>query len=366
MRLTAIIHKEFLHILRDSRTLTLVLLMPLVMIFLYGWAINLDVKHIKIGVVDLENSPESRALIRRFSESGYFEIKYYLKHSNEFEALFRKGSIKGGLTIPADFSRSIAHNFSTPIQLVVDGSDGNTAQTMLNYARSIVAQYNTDLLPAGMKVPMEITPRFWYNPAMESADFIVPGLAAVILMMISALMTSISIVREKETGTLEQVLVSPIHVVETIAGKVIPYIGLALIDGLLTIGIGLIIFGVPFVGSPLLLLMNTVIYLYAALALGLFISTLANTQQNAMAAALLATLLPSMMLSGFVFPIASMPVALQWLSKIIPATYYLKIIRGILLKGTDMSTLYPNTLILLGIGTLFLVFAVRKFKVKLG
>jgi ABC-2 type transport system permease protein len=366
MRLRAIILKEFLHIFRDSRTLFLVLLMPVFMIFLYGWAVNLDAKNIQIAVADLDQSPASRYFIDKFAQSKYFQVTQYVTQPDEFEDLFRRYEVRAGITVPADFGKSIGNEFATSVQLIVDGYDGNTAQTVLNYARAIVAQYNTELLPQGFEAPIEVIPRFLYNPSLESGNFIVPGLAAVILMMISALLTSVSIVREKETGTLEQILVTPVHVIETIVGKVIPYVFLAFMDGMLTIGIGVLVFDVQFEGAAWVLLTNTLVYLYSALALGLLISTLASTQQAAMATALMLTLLPSIMLSGFMFPIAGMPLILQVITRLIPATYFLEIIRGVLLKGTGYAELYHNTLILFGIGTLFLLLAIRKFKVRLG
>ncbi len=365
MRLWAIIKKEFFHILRDPRSLGIIVLMPLLMVLIFGYAINLDLKNIPIAVVDNDHSADSRRLIHAFSRSGYFEVRAYPANAADFETLFRAGKIKGGLTIPRGFAASIATQLETPVQIIVDGSDGNVGQTILQYSEAILMDFSSKITPQQMQMPVEMRPRFWYNETLQSANFIVPGLVAVILMMISALLTSITIAREKETGTLEQLLAAPVHPVEIIVGKVVPYIALALLDGLIIIGAGLLIFDVPFHGSPMVLLMGTLIYLYPCLTLGLLISTLSRTQQVAMMQALIITILPSMMLSGFIFPIASMPKLHQFISSVIPATYYLRIIRGVLLKGVDAAVLAPDALILLIIGTVFIGLAVKKFKVKI-
>lgn len=366
MRLWAIIKKEFFHILRDPRSLMIVILMPLLQIFIFGYAVNIDLKNIPIAVVDGDHSEASRRLVSAFVQSGHFEVRRYLDKSSDFENLFRTGDIKGGLTIPQGFGESIATRFETPVQVIVDGSDGNVGQTILQYSEAVLMNFSAGLAPQRMQTLVEVRPRFWYNESLESANFVVPGLAAVILMMVSALLTSLAVARERETGTLEQLLAAPVHPIEVIVGKVIPYVALALLDGLLIIGAGLLIFGVPFRGSPMLLLVGTLIYLFPCLALGLFISTLAKTQQLAMMLALVLTILPSVILSGFVFPVLSMPRFHQFLSSIIPATYYLRIIRGILLKGVGWTTLAPEALALLIIGTVLLGLAVKNFKVRVG
>jgi ABC-2 type transport system permease protein len=365
VRLWAVIKKEFFHILRDPRSLAIIVLMPLLMIFIFGYAIDLDLKSIPIAVVDGDHTVASRSLVSSFAESGYFEVRYYLDKAADFEHFFRAGRIKGGLTIPRGFANSLATQFETPVQVIVDGSDGNVGQTILHYSEAVLTDYSAGSGPHQMQALVEVRPRFWYNESLESVNFIVPGLVAIILMMVSALLTSITIAREKETGTLEQLLAAPVRPIEIVIGKVIPYIALALLDGLIIIGAGLLIFGVPFRGSPALLLAGTLIYLFPCLALGLLISTLARTQQVAMMQALIITILPSVMLSGFIFPVASMPKFHHYLSSIIPATYYLRIIRGVLLKGVHAAALVPDALILLCIGVVLMVVAVKKFKIKL-
>ncbi len=366
MRLWAIIKKEFFHILRDVRSLIIIFLMPLLQIFIFGYAVDIDLKNIPLAVVDGDHSEASRRLVSAFVRSGHFEVRRYANKADDFESLFQAGKIKGGLAIPQGFGKSIETEFETPVQVIVDGSDGNVGQTILYYSEAVLMNFSADIAPQKMPSLVEVRPRFWYNESLESANFVVPGLAAIILMMISALLTSLAIAREKETGTLEQLLAAPVHPIEVIVGKVVPYVALALMDGLLIISAGLLIFGVPFKGSPLLLLAGTLIYLYPCLALGLLISTFARTQQFAMMLALVLTILPSVMLSGFIFPVASMPWLHQFLSSIIPATYYLQIIRGILLKGVGVTTLLPQGLALLVIGTVLLAIAVKNFKVKVG
>jgi ABC-2 type transport system permease protein len=364
LRLWAIIKKEFFHILRDPRSLAIIFLMPLAQIFIFGYAVDIDLKNIPIAVVDDDHSEASRQLVSAFVRSGHFEVRRYASKTTDFENLFQAGTVKGGLAIPRDFGKSIETEFETPVQIIVDGSDGNVGQTILQYSEALLMDFSAGLSPGNKKALVEVRPRFWYNESLESANFIVPGLAAIILMMISALLTSLAIAREKETGTLEQLLAAPVNPIEVIVGKVVPYIGLALLDGLVVIAAGLIIFSVPFKGSPLLLLVGTLIYLYPCLALGLLISTFARTQQFAMMLALVMTILPSVMLSGFIFPVASMPWPHQFLSRIIPATYYLEIIRGILMKGVGATTLLRQGLALLIIGTVLLAFAIKNFKVK--
>ncbi|MBM3324127.1 MAG: ABC transporter permease, partial [Calditrichaeota bacterium] len=362
----AIIKKEFFHILRDPRSLMIILLMPLLQIFIFGYAVDIDLKNIPMAVVDGDRSEASRRLVSAFVQSGHFEVRRYVARGDDFERLFRAGKIKGGLVIPRGFEPSIATRLETPVQVIVDGSDGNVGQTILHYSEAVLMNFSANLAANRRQALVEVRPRFWYNESLESANFIVPGLAAIILMMISALLTSLAIAREKETGTLEQLLAAPVHPMEIIVGKIIPYVALALLDGLLILAAGLLIFGVPFHGSPALLLWGTLIYLYPCLALGLLVSTFARTQQFAMMLALVLTILPSVMLSGFIFPVASMPRLHQFLSTIIPATYYLQIIRGILLKGAGAWILAPQGLALLAIGTILLVVAVKNFKVKVG
>jgi ABC-2 type transport system permease protein len=362
--LMALAHKEFLHILRDPRSLTIIILMPILQVVLYGYAIDMDVKNIRLGVYDQSDTPASRELIRKFTGSNYFEIRANLTQLSQIEDGFRKRKIKAALVIPSDYATSIQHETVTPIQILIDGSDSNTGSIVLNSSRQLLSLASFEL-SSRMKAPLQIRYSIWYNPEQESSHFIVPGLIAILLMMICALLTSISITREKETGTMEQILVTPVKPYQIILGKVTPYIALATLDAALVLEFGRLLFGVPMVGNPFLLLGLSLIFLSAALSLGIFISTVAATQQVAMMMALMGTMLPSIMLSGFIFPVASMPLALRMISKVVPATHFLVIIRGILLKGVGFSVLWPYALYLLALAIFLIMISIKRFKVRL-
>ena len=364
-RFSAIFRKEFRHIFRDPRSLMIAIMMPILMIFIYGNAIKFDIKNIKLGINDQDRSKNSRELIAKFEKSGYFIITAYPKDRNEIETLFQHREIKAAITIPYDFSKSVQKNFNTKVQVLIDGSDSNTATVIMNYISIIMASISEELNIQFVKSPISVESRVWYNPNLESGNFIIPGLVAIILMMICALMTSITIAREKETGTLEQILVSPIQPFEIIFGKVLPYVIIAFFDGALIVVAAKILFHIPIAGSLLQLTLLSIVYLYASLSIGVFISTRVKTQQVAMMIALVATILPSLILSGFIFPLRSMPWLLQVISYIVPAKYYLYIIRGIILKGIGFSLLWQNTLFLFMLGTFLLMISVARFKTKL-
>jgi ABC-2 type transport system permease protein len=359
--------KEIRHILRDPRSLIIAILMPIMMTFLYGYAINLDIKNIKLSVIDFDKTSDSRALANRFYNSGYFVEPEEKPDILNPEKLFRSGQANSILLIKKGFSDALANSSEFELGLLVDGSDANLASASSSYSSIILGQFIKDKLPRGVEFPgVVLAPRVLYNTDMKSSHFFVPGLIAIILMMISALLTSVTIAREKETGTMEQLLTAPVTPKEIIIGKVIPYIFLAFFDGVLVIVFALAMFGVPFVGSALLLVFFGVIYVIAALSLGVLISTLVSTQQLAMMAAQLLTVLPSVMLSGYIFEIKNMPKALQAITYIIPARYFILIIRSIMLKGSNMSVLYfeAGCLIAITVGLLFI--ASKRFKLKIG
>jgi ABC-2 type transport system permease protein len=364
-RIFAIIQKEFIHIIRDSRSLAIVFLMPVMMIGLYGYAITFDIKHIQLGVLDQERTPASRRLIQRLASTDYFTITTELQSRAEIEPAFLDRKMVAVVVIPNHFTSDRIENTETPVQLIVDGANANSATVVMNYLKSFFLTYSLDEMPAGFRLPLQIQPRVWYNPDLLSTHFIVPGLLAIIMMMICALLTSLTIARERETGTLEQILVSPIRPVEMIFGKVAPYVVLALLDATLIVMFSRIFFGVPMRGQPLLLLLFGLIFIYASLAIGVFISSWARTQQVALTAAMAGTLLPSILLSGFVFPIASMPVVLRAITYIVPAKYFLIQARGIMLKGVGFTYLYAPTLFLLVFGTGVLMISVKRFKTNL-
>ncbi|MCX6640735.1 MAG: ABC transporter permease [bacterium] len=362
--LISIARKEFIHIRRDARSLLIIILMPLLQVMLYGYAIDMDVKNIRLGILDQSHTPASRELIRKFTGSDYFELRTEMDRFSQIEENFRKRKIKAALVIPADYATSIQREATTPVQLLIDGSDSNTGSIVLNASRQLLSLASFES-SAAARAPLQIRHSIWYNPEQKSSHFIVPGLIAVLMMMICALLTSISITREKETGTLEQILVTPVKPYQIIIGKVIPYVVLATLDAFLVLEFGRILFGVPMTGSPLLLLIFSLIFLMAALALGILISTVARTQQVAMMMALMGTMLPSIMLSGFIFPVASMPLILRLISKAIPATHFLVIIRGILLKGNGFLVLWPYALYLFLLSFVLIAISIKRFKVRL-
>ena len=363
-RLLAIVRKEFTHIFRDWRTLLIIILMPIMMIVLYGYAITLDMRNIVFGVIDDARTPESRALVEAFSENGFFVPLGTDLRRSDVEHVFMRRDALLVLVIPEDFSAELRGAGRSRVQLLIDASDSNVGTFVSNYAEQVLQKYNRRL-NGSLPVLYDLAPRIFYNPDMNSTFFFVPGLVALILMLISALLTSIAITREKETGTMEQILVSPVRAREIILGKVLPYILLGLLNAAIIVVSARLLFDVPLRGSLLLLGALSLIYVFVALSFGLMISAIARTQLIAMFGTLMATILPTIMLSGFIFPIDSMPVVLRWLAHVIPATWFLQIIRGIMLKGVGLHELWPQALILCGLGILLLGNAIRRFSMRL-
>jgi ABC-2 type transport system permease protein len=363
-RLRAIILKEINHILRDPRSLTIIFVMPILMVLLYGYALNMDIKHICLAVIDYDHTDESRKIIRSFKASSYFNITVYAQTRDQVERLLKNGDIKAALIIPRDFTKHRSTNRVSSVQLLVDGSDPTFGNASINYANAIITL--ADLQGAGtvQPIPLGIRDRYLYNPDLKGANFIIPGLVAVILMMVCALLTSITLAREKETGTFEILLVSPVRPVEVVVGKVLPYVVISFMDGVFILLFAKLVFDIPLKGELSLLLGLSVLFVYCALSIGLFISSIAKTQQVAMMAALVSTILPSVILSGFIFPIFSMPAPLRALTAIVPAKYYMIIIRGILLKSGTFDMFKNDALFLFLLGSLFLLMATMKFKTR--
>ena len=366
-KLRHIIIKEIRHILRDSRSLTIAILMPILMTMLYGYAINLDIKNIRLAVIDYDHSSESRDLVGRFYNSGYFVPALAEADPVDPQYVMQTDNAHAVLTIPNGLARALREGEEYQLGLMVDGADANVSAAAASYSKVILLKFLTAHAPSEIRnAGIQLAQQVLYNPDMKSSHFFVPGLIAVTLMMISALLTSITIAREKETGTMEQLLTAPIRPLQIILGKVIPYIGLGVIDGALVLVLGVVIFGVPFNGDVFLLVLFGVIYIIAALALGVLISTIAQSQQVAMMIAMVVTVLPSVMLSGFIFEIKNMPPILQYLTHIIPARYFLLIIRGIMLKGSGIEVLWPQAVALIVITVILLGIASRKFKMRIG
>ena len=366
-RIPALARKEFLHILRDPRSLWIIFILPNVLMFLFGYAIKLDLRNVRLGVCDLSRTPESRTLVEAIKGSSYFAIAARYENPAGTEDLFMRQVVRAAIIIPEDFARKLEDERHAEVGVMIDGSDANSAALVQNYLETLIAARAVSAA-AQNPVPalVSIRPAVLYNRTMDSTNFIVPGLVALVMMMLGALLTSVTIAREKETGTMEQILVSPIKPFEVIAGKVIPYLFLAFCIAMMIIVVGHFWFRVPFVGSRVDLMLFAVLYLFTALSLGLFISTLVSTQQVAMLLSLMLTLLPSIMLSGFIFPVASMPRALQCLSYVIPATHFLVIIRGVMLKGSGAAELWAHLVFLAAIGVVLMALAVKRFSLKLG
>jgi ABC-2 type transport system permease protein len=362
-----IAQKELYHILRDYRSLMIIFIMPVMMTFMYGYAVNMDINHIPFSVIDQDDTPESRLLTEHFYRSTYFtEPKQQASVMDPADAL-RAFHAAGVLVIQPGFAKALQNKAQYQLGLLIDGSDVSQAAAVQAYANALLNQYLMDRLPPGTTIPgIQLAQQVLYNPDLESSHFFVPGIVAIILLMISALLTSITIAREKETGTMEQLLTAPVTPLQILLGKLVPYIVIAFIDGLLVVGFAKLLFNVPFVGSFPLLLGFELIYVMTALSIGILISTMVPTQQLAMQFALLSTMLPTIMLSGFIFAVKNMPLPLQILSRLVPATPFLKSIRGIMLKGSGFSVLAPQALFLLLLMILFLFLAVRRFKARIG
>ncbi len=365
-RIRHITRKELYHILRDARSLAIVLVMPVAMTFLYGYAINLDIENIVMGVIDLDQTQHSRALAGCFYHSTYFSKPQEEMDPTDPERVFREGRASAVLVIRSGFGRALERGNSFSLGLTIDGSDNNIAGAVRGYASQALNYFLRDRLPPGAKLPgVIIAPQVLYNPDLQSSHFFVPGLVAIVLLMISALLTSVTIAREKETGTLEQLLTAPVKPVEILLGKILPYVFIALFDGVLVLVFAKLVFGVPFVGSHLLLLGFGLVYVATALSIGILISSLVRTQQVAMMYAMMFTMLPSVMLSGFIFAVKNMPSLLQYLSLIIPATYFLTVIRGVMLKGAGLGELAIHGVSLLVLMAIMIGVAAAKFKTRL-
>ncbi|HPG41547.1 MAG TPA: ABC transporter permease [bacterium] len=363
-RILPIIRKELIHILRDPRSLTIIFVLPTVMILLFGFAITFDIKDIKIAILDQDRSQASRQVAELFTNNQYFKIAADLTNRGQIEPLMMDRTIVAALVIPEGFGADLVAKPAASLQVLIDGSNANTATVVTNYITAALASYTMDL-NSGLHAPVVVQPRIWYNPDLDSTKFIVPGLLAVLMMMICAMLTSITIAREKETGTMEQILVSPIRSYEIIIGKVLPYIVVAFVVASVVLAFAKIVFAVPIRGNLLLLAALSLVFIYASLSLGVLISSKARTQQVALMISLVGTLLPSILLSGFIFPLFALPKFLQALSYAVPARYYLVIVRGIMLKGIGFEYLYLPTLSLFLFGTLLLMISMKNFKTNL-
>lgn len=372
-RLAALMRKEFTQILRDPRTLAIAIIMPIMQLFLLGYAATSDVRNLPLAVLDHDRSPASRELLDAYRAADYFRIAYDVDSEDELRSLVDRGKVGVGLIIPPGYGNTLATGGTASIAFILDGSDSSVASTALSAGQLIAQNYATQIqaerleragLSLPTSLPVEVHTQVWYNPDMEDAYFMVPGVAAMVLFAITSILTASAVVKERERGTIEQLIVTPIRPWELMVGKLVPYSVLALFNTFEVIVIGALWFGVPIRGSLILVFLLSSLFLLTSLAIGLLASTVANTQQEAIMTVYI-TLLPSLFLSGFLFPMEAMPKVLQWVSYLIPLRYYLVIIRALLVKGVGIAELQTEIIALIIFGVGLMVAASLRFRKRL-
>jgi len=374
-RIRHIIIKEFIQVFRDKKLRFFLIVPPLVQLLTYGYVVNFDIKHVAVAVFDESRTLESRQLIDRFTSTDWFNVKYYVKSQKELLHLVDRGDITLALWIQWDFATRMRQGKSGRLQVIVDATDSNAALIVSRYAGTVIADYNQlqldrQLARQGQEwasqsgTPLDIEPRAWFNSNLISRHSMVPGVIAMVVLLVSLMLTALSVVREKEIGTLEQILVTPIRPIELMLGKTIPFVIISLLEVAMVTALGILWFEVPFRGSFLVLLLGTMAFLFNSVGLGLLISTVSSTQQQAMMAGNL-FLTPAILLSGLIFPIANMPVFFQYLTYLNPLMYFIIVTQGVFLKGAGLVLLWPQitAMTVLGIGMLGL--AVARFKVHI-
>ncbi len=367
-----IMKKEFYQIRRDRKMLVVSIVAPFIQVLLLGYAATTDIKNTTMVVCDQDKTAESRGFIREFSNSGYFIIRYAVNTPPEVDSYIENARASIALVIPAGFARDLLSRKTTEVQVVLDGADANTANILLTYATQIVASYSQSVVTryaeriAGRNIPRILPePRVWFNPDLLSSNFMVPGVVALVLMIITMTLTSLGIVKEKEMGTLEQLMVTPIKPHELILGKLIPFSLIGFLDVVMVLALARFWFEVPLLGSVPLLFGLSGLFILTTLGLGLLISTIAKSQQQAMLIAQFFFFMPFIFLGGFAFPIANMPQAIQYVTYLIPLRYFLEIVRGIFLKGAGLNELWPQAMAMLAIGAVVLTVSVLRFQKKL-
>ncbi len=371
-RLLAVSRKEWIHIVRDWRSLTLAIAIPILLILLYGYALTLDVKNVPVQVWDRSKTPSSRLFVSQLEGSPYFVLVGFCDSYAEIRQALEEGSAMIGLVLPADFADRLQSPSPRPVQVLIDGSDANTARLVLNYLELIALEFGRTVLSEKWRIDrsrlspaVELKPRVWYNEEMKSQNAILPGIIAIVLMVIAAMLTSVTIAREWETGTMEQLISTPIRAPELIFGKTVPYMVIGMFDVAIAVGMSIWVFGVPFRGSPALLFLMAAVFLTGALFLGMTLSIVLKSQVLANQLAIAIGFLPTLMLSGFVFAIWNMPRPLQWLTMFLPGRYFITILRGIVLKGVGWEVLWIEAAFLLVYATCFIVVAHRNLKLEL-
>ncbi len=369
LRIREMVRKEFIQLFRDRKNRPVLIMAPLIQLFVFGYVVNYDIRDIRVALIDQAQTRESRLLADAFTSGGIFRITHRPESPHDMETLFLKGKADLGIRIPPDFSSLIRRGKTAVVQILADGSMSNMASVRISYTTLILDRLNQELLRElhGRDLKygrIDARIRTWYNPNLDSQHFFVPGIVAFVIMLISLLLTSIAIIKERETGTMEQLIVTPLKPIELIIGKTIPYIIIAIGQMFLVMLFALYWFDLPLAGSVLALFLATCLFLLSTLGIGLFISTVSKTQQQAMMTTFF-FILPFFMLSGFVFPIANMPDVVQWLTYLNPLRYFLVIIRGIFLKGVGLHILWPQYVALAVIGSLVFAGAVGRFRKRL-
>ncbi len=365
IRLRALMYKEFLHIRRDPRSLMMAFLMPLILLFLFGYAITMDINNLKLLVVDHDHSSASRDYVQRYTASGYFTVIATSDDEHEARLRLDAGDADMALVIPRHFARDLESGRRVPLQALADGADANTASIGLGYAEGITNRFNADRLGAIARPLVENRLRVWYNPELKSRWFIVPGLIAVIMTVITALLTSLTVSREWENGTMEQLISTPVQPLELMLGKMLPYFVIGIFDMLLVVVVAVWVFGVPLKGSLALLFGSASLFLFGGLGFGIFISTVAKSQLVASQVAMLTTFIPAILLSGFIYAINNMPLPLQVITHIVQARYFVAILKAVFLKAVPPHYLWQEMLFLLLFAAIVLTVAVRKFHKKI-
>lgn len=365
-QMNAFIRKEFYHVFRDRKSLLLLFGLPIVQIVLFGFALTNEIKNSKIAILDYAKDEATARIINRIEASRYFEIERSLIGRNDLGAAFKSGKVKIAIVFPAHFDNDLSHLHKAQVQVIADGSDPNTANTLTNYVTSIILDYQSELQQYSA-LSYQIIPeiRMLYNPQLKGAPNFVPGVMSLVLLLICVMMTSISIVREKELGTMEILLVSPFQPILVIIAKAVPYLLLSLVNLTIILLLSVFALDLPVNGSVLLLFAVSTLYIITALSLGLLISTITTSQQAAMLISLMGMMLPTMLFTGFMFPIENMPLPLQLISRVVPSRYYYIIVKAIMIKGLGIAAIWKETLILFGM-TIFLLFvSLKKFKIRL-
>ena len=360
------VKKEFLHVLRDRKTLFILFGMPVVQILIFGFALTNEVKNSKIVVVDYAKDIASQKIISKIEASRYFEITKSLSGSAALEAAFKTGEIKMAIVFPEGFNNQLLHQNKAQIQVIADASDPNNATTLTNYVSSIINDYQAELNQTN-PVPLQIKPeiKMLYNPQLKGAPNFVPGVMALVLMLVCVMMTAISIVKEKGTGTMEILLVSPFKPLMVILSKAVPYLILSMVNVISILLLSVFVLDLPIAGNIVLLFAESTLFIITCLTLGIFISVKTDSQQTAMLISLLGMLLPTLLFSGFMFPVENMPLPLQWFSNIVPSKWYYIIVKGIMIKGLGFSYIWKETLILFGITVFLLIISLKSFKIRL-